>query len=482
MKHHLLAALLLTLFSLPSLAQLSCDYIDPICQKARELMEDGQYSNALQGLLNAKRDEGIRNCSDAYRIDNLISNIQSVVHENAEQPAAFPGSTPLEQWIAKRLQYPIADSVSNVQGQVVVQFIVELDGHISNVALKQRVSENLDNEALRLVSLMPKWVPAAIEGVNVRSRVYVPVDFKIKTKTPPAPRATTEGPRGVIPTEAAVAAIDSSTYVAAENAARTEGSLTPPPSQTVVRTEVPTRAATPSTAPLRDRTFTINGVSFRMIAVEGGTFTMGATVDQGSDAGDYEKPAHTVTLNSYRIGETEVTQALWRAVMGSNPSYFEGDNQPAENVSWDDCQAFIDKLNAATGEQFRLPTEAEWEYAARGGNKSRRTIYAGGKKIKSVAWIDDNSDGKTHRVAKKTPNELGLYDMSGNVWEWCQDLFDEEYYTKSPSDNPCNNSNGSHHVYRGGSWGNSAWHCRVAFRSCYGPIYSCGSLGLRLAL
>ena len=174
-------------------------------------------------------------------------------------------------------------------------------------------------------------------------------------------------------------------------------------------------ATTTSTS--EDQTFTVNGVSFTMKLVEGGTFQMGATSEQGSDAYNSEKPVHSVTLSNYYLGETEVTQALWNAVMGSNPSYFEGDALPVEQVAWNDCQEFIRKLNQKTGKNFRLPTEAEWEYAARGGKKSNGYKYAGSNDIGSVAWYTNNSDSKTHPVKGKSPNELGLYDMSGNVWE-----------------------------------------------------------------
>ena len=174
-----------------------------------------------------------------------------------------------------------------------------------------------------------------------------------------------------------------------------------------------------------DNTFTVNGVTFKMIPVEGGSFMMGATEEQLSDADSDEKPAHKVTLSSFSIGETEVTQELWQAVMGSNPSSFTGNLQrPVESMTWDDGQAFIAKLNELTGANFRLPTEAEWEYAARGGNKSKGYKYAGSNVIGQVAWYENNAedvgedspDYGTHQVATKAPNELGLYDMSGNVW------------------------------------------------------------------
>ena len=161
---------------------------------------------------------------------------------------------------------------------------------------------------------------------------------------------------------------------------------------------------------------TIDDVTFKMIRVEGGTFQMGSV-----DGQDDEKPVHEVTLSSFSIGETEVTQELWEAVMGENPSFFKGSKRPVEEVSWNDCQMFIDKLNELTGKTFRLPTEAEWEFAARGGNQSKGYTYSGSNTLGNVAWFGDASDNGTHDVAMNFPNELGIYDMSGNVYEWCQD-------------------------------------------------------------
>ena len=226
-----------------------------------------------------------------------------------------------------------------------------------------------------------------------------------------------------------------------------------------------------------NETIKVGDVEFVMVHVEGGTFTMGATSEQGSDADSDEKPAHSVTLSSYYIGQTEVTQALWKAVMGSNPSYFEGDNLPVERVSWEDCQEFVSKLNRLTGKNFRLPTEAEWEYAARGGGKSRGYKYSGSNTLGSVAWYDDNSG---HPVGTKSSNELGLYDMSGNVWEWCQDW--KGGYSSSTQTNPKGPNSGTYRVSRGGCWYYDASYCRVSFRDYFTPSISYYYLGLRLAL
>ena len=186
-----------------------------------------------------------------------------------------------------------------------------------------------------------------------------------------------------------------------------------------------------------------------------------------------------MTLSSFSIGRYEVTQEEWEAVMGSNPSNFKGKKLPVEQVSWDDCQTFIRKLNQMTGKHFRLPTEAEWEYAARGGNKSRGYKYAGGDNLGSVAWYTDNSGNKTHEVGKKQPNELGLYDMSGNVREWCQDW--KGGYRSSSQTNPTGPSSGSYRVNRGGDWINRARYCRVSYRSYITPDNRNSLLGLRLA-
>ena len=227
------------------------------------------------------------------------------------------------------------------------------------------------------------------------------------------------------------------------------------------------------TIPVKD------GVNIEMVKVEAGSFDMGATPEMENPS-DWEKPVHRVTLtNNYYIGKYEVTQALWKIVMGSNPSNSKGDNLPVEKVSWNDCQKFISKLNKLTGKSFRLPTEAEWEYAARGGNKSRGYQYSGSNTIGDVAWYDGNSGSKTHAVGTKQPNELGAFDMTGNVWEWCQDWFNR--YSSSPQTNPIGAVSGSCRVYRGGSWCYSGY-CRCSCRFDGTPDFRNGDLGLRLVL
>ena len=218
----------------------------------------------------------------------------------------------------------------------------------------------------------------------------------------------------------------------------------------------------------------LNKLINNMVYVSGGTFIMGG--DESSD----QTPTHSVTLSSYYICKYEVTQALWRAVMGSNPSKFKGDNLPVEQVSWNDCQTFINRLNSYTGRNFRLPTEAEWEFAARGGNYSRHYKYSGSNYIGDVAWYTDNSGNRTHPVGTKQANELGLYDMSGNVWEWCSDWYGS--YSSYSQSNPTGATSGFGRVERGGNWCGLARYCCSSHRSYYAPGNSFDDLGLRLVL
>ncbi|MGM9678686.1 MAG: formylglycine-generating enzyme family protein, partial [Bacteroidaceae bacterium] len=205
-----------------------------------------------------------------------------------------------------------------------------------------------------------------------------------------------------------------------------------------------------------------------------------------------EQPVHSVTITKdYYIGETEVTQALWKAVMGYSPtsdgiawssSDGLGDDYPAYLISYEDVQSFITKLNILTGQKFRMPTEAEWEFAARGGNKSKGYTYSGSNTIDDVAWYGDNSNHKTHPVKTKAANELGIYDMSGNVYEWCNDWYGSDYYSSSPQNNPTGPATGSYRVRRGGSWYSDAASCRCAYRSLSSLSYRGNDLGVRLSL
>ncbi len=236
-----------------------------------------------------------------------------------------------------------------------------------------------------------------------------------------------------------------------------------------------------TTGPVSDGVlkFTVNGVKFNMIKIKGGSFIMGANK---SDYGGIASPMHDVTLSDYILGETEVTQELWKAVTGENPANFVGENMPVEQVSWNDCQVFISKLNQILvkelrGKTFRLPTEAEWEYAA---GKHHNNKYAGGNDMDKVGWYLDNSCNTTHPVAGKQVNELGLYDMSGNVAEWCNDKYGS--YSSGHQTNPTGASGGSYNVIRGGNWGYAAETCRVTYREKNLPEYKNYLIGMRLAL
>ncbi len=221
----------------------------------------------------------------------------------------------------------------------------------------------------------------------------------------------------------------------------------------------------------KDFVLKVKGVEYPMVFVEGGTFMMGS---------DDENSVHKVTLSNYSIGKYEVTQELWEAVMSINSSGFKGARRPVEGVSWDDCQKFISRLNRLTGMNFKLPTEAQWEYAARGGRKSRSCKYSGSNNIDDIAWYIGNSGLKTHDVGTKASNELGLYDMSGNVWEWCSDWYG--IYGLSSQNNPVGPSNGSSHVIRGGSFDRYPSGCRVSYRRSCTPDDRSDCLGLRLCL
>lgn len=246
--------------------------------------------------------------------------------------------------------------------------------------------------------------------------------------------------------------------------------------------------------PIPSLTFTVNGENFEMIMVKGGTFTMGCTDEQGCDCEDNERPAHKETVPTFYIGKYEVTQKLWKAVMGSSPSFNSGcDDCPVEHVSWKEAQKFVSKLSALTDSTFRLPTETEWEYAARGGRRSKGYKYSGSNNIDEVAWYIENyresnygEKGTTHPVGLKKPNELGIYDMSGNVWEWSNDWYTKEYYHNGKAVHPEWPFKGLPRFFRcilrGGSWGGSAKGCRVSYIDYDIPNYKDEYGGFRLAM
>ncbi|MCQ2206834.1 MAG: formylglycine-generating enzyme family protein [Paludibacteraceae bacterium] len=249
-------------------------------------------------------------------------------------------------------------------------------------------------------------------------------------------------------------------------------------------TENNTKEAQPVTEanPVEKDSFSLKGTTYYMVKVEGGEFEMGATEKEKEVADKDEHPLHKVKINSFYIGQLEVTQKLWQDVMGENPSSHKGDLFPVENVSWNKCQEFLEKLNAATGQTFRLPTEAEWEYAAKGGKYTHNYLYAGSDDIEDVAWYNKNRGEGTHIVGTKNPNELNLYDMSGNVAEWCSDWYNESYYEQSGTDNPKGPEKGDYHVLRGGGWYiTNKSYIRSSNRSGNTPGYTFNYLGLRLA-
>lgn len=228
-----------------------------------------------------------------------------------------------------------------------------------------------------------------------------------------------------------------------------------------------------------------DGVEMEMVWVEGGSFTMGSNATPKGVKLTYTlaRPEHRVTVDGYFIGRYEVTQGLWQAVMGENPSKFKGSaNLPVESVSWTEAQEFAMRLSQMTGRRFRLPSEAEWEYAARGGSKSQRNPYAGCNRnqLDNHGWYCVNSDGSTHAVGQLQPNELGLYDMSGNVAEWCQDWV--EAYTSEEQTNPRGPRQGENRVLRGGHYNSTSAACTVYDRGWYLPNGKYELYGLRIVM
>ena len=329
--------------------------------------------------------------------------------------------------------------ILNVKGNVILPLLKE---DYETWVYLTHGSRQMQVTAKNYLPLMIKFADYGVESVE-KNRTYVLVLNQMGMSSNPADVSTTVSTVSVSPVQ--VPAVPSNTI-----------------SDDVI------------TIPVKD------GICIEMVKVEGGTFMMGATSEM-KNPNSNEKPVHQVTLtNDYYMGKYEVTQALWQAVMGSNPSEYKGDNLPVETVSWNDCQKFISKLNSLTGRMFRLPTEAEWEYAARGGKESRGYQYSGSSNISDVAWYDENSGSKTHPVGTKQANELGIYDMTGNVWEWCSDWYGS--YSSSSQTNPTGSDSGSARVSRGGGWNCNASYCRLSVRFYYTPDFRLDILGLRLAL
>ena len=329
--------------------------------------------------------------------------------------------------------------ILNVKGNVILPLLKE---DYETWVYLTHGSRQMQVTAKNYLPLMIKFADYGVESVE-KNRTYVLVLNQMGMSSNPADVSTTVSTVSVSPVQ--VPAVPSNTI-----------------SDDVI------------TIPVKD------GICIEMVKVEGGTFMMGATSEM-KNPNSNEKPVHQVTLtNDYYMGKYEVTQALWQAVMGSNPSEYKGDNFPVETVSWNDCQKFISKLNSLTGRMFRLPTEAEWEYAARGGKESRGYQYSGSSNISDVAWYDENSGSKTHPVGTKQANELGIYDMTGNVWEWCSDWYSS--YSSSSQTNPTGSDRGSARVSRGGGWNCNASYCRLSVRFYYTPDFRLDILGLRLAL
>jgi formylglycine-generating enzyme required for sulfatase activity len=240
------------------------------------------------------------------------------------------------------------------------------------------------------------------------------------------------------------------------------------------------KAEKPPVPPKPPKLYPIAKPDIEMVFVKGGKFKMGCP-DESSECTADERPRHEVKINNFLIGKYPVTQKQWGSVMGVSPAHFDGDDLPVESVSWNEVQEFIRRLNVMTGKKFRLPTEAEWEYAAQGGAESKGAKFAGHQFLDDIAWYEYNSNGTVQPVGKKKPNEIGLHDVAGNVWEWVGDRYDRTYYKEAPLSNPQGPKYGGERVYRGGAFSSDEKHCRMSLRNFNKPEYRAITLGFRLA-
>jgi formylglycine-generating enzyme required for sulfatase activity len=251
-----------------------------------------------------------------------------------------------------------------------------------------------------------------------------------------------------------------------------------------VKTPAKAPAEVPEEVPLKildlpEKAIDVGGIALTLVEIPAGEFLMGSPAGKGME---HEHPRHKTSITRpFYLGRYEVTQAQWTKVMGDNPSYFKGSDLPVESVSWNDVQKFIAKLNTMTGEEFRLPTEAEWEYACRAGSNAQYYFGDNEDKLDEYAWYTDNSEGRTHPAGKKKPNSFGLHDMLGNVWEWCADWYSKTYYDISPKDEPRGPASGKHRILRGGAWHYSAIGLRPANRYYQSPEYEYADTGFRIA-